>query len=269
MSYKITSHLFFLTLKCVQNAISYVKEKGILLLIVLITGALVNSAGFALAQNNQANSSNQTSSANTSGSLDNLGQHVSEFVHSFKQQRTEIIEAIKDCRDAVRNADNEEDRTKAHDACKQELKQIREKYKAERTEFRQLFKQYRDSMKALIKEAKKHEITLEQKEKDDNKAVLILSSATGKGVTICHIPPGNAANPQTITVDSNAVAAHLAHGDTIGECDEQTHDVTDSGSEHDGKQKGKEDIQAEDDNEDSHTGDDNEHSETVKEKKEK
>ena len=35
-------------------------------------------------------------------------------------------------------------------------------------------------------------------------------------VTICHKPDG--ANPHTITVDDNAVPAHLAHGDTIGEC---------------------------------------------------
>ena len=249
--------------------ISSMKEKGILLLIGLLTGALVNSAGFAVAQNNSTSSSDQIDSANTSGNTDNLGKHVSEFVHSFKQQRTEIIEAIKDCHDSVRNADNEEDRAKAHEACKEELKQIREKYKAERAEFRQLFKQYRDSMKALIKEAKKHEITLEQKEKGDNKAVLILSSATDKGVTICHIPPGNATNSQTITVDSHAVAAHLAHGDTIGACDGQTPSVTDSESKHDGKQKGKEDRQYGDDNEDSHAVDDNEHTETVKEKKEK
>jgi hypothetical protein len=37
-------------------------------------------------------------------------------------------------------------------------------------------------------------------------------------VTICHIPPGNPDNPQTIQVAENAVEAHLAHGDTLGEC---------------------------------------------------
>ena len=37
-------------------------------------------------------------------------------------------------------------------------------------------------------------------------------------VTICHIPPGNPDNAHTITISLNALAAHLAHGDTIGEC---------------------------------------------------
>ena len=41
-------------------------------------------------------------------------------------------------------------------------------------------------------------------------------------VLICHIPPGNPENPQTISVSVNAVPAHLAHGDTEGPCPEDT-----------------------------------------------
>ncbi len=37
-------------------------------------------------------------------------------------------------------------------------------------------------------------------------------------ITICHIPPGHRSNPRTITVSTNALPAHLAHGDTIGPC---------------------------------------------------
>jgi hypothetical protein len=37
-------------------------------------------------------------------------------------------------------------------------------------------------------------------------------------VLICHIPPGNPANAHTIFVSSNAVPAHLRHGDTLGVC---------------------------------------------------
>ena len=39
-------------------------------------------------------------------------------------------------------------------------------------------------------------------------------------VTVCHIPPGNTNNYHTIRVGESAVDAHLAHGDSLGECDE-------------------------------------------------
>lgn len=48
-----------------------------------------------------------------------------------------------------------------------------------------------------------------------------VTEAQGRGqekVTICHIPPGNPDNAHTITVGAPAVPAHLAHGDTLGEC---------------------------------------------------
>ncbi len=39
-------------------------------------------------------------------------------------------------------------------------------------------------------------------------------------VSICHTPPGNAANRHTIKVSSKALRAHLAHGDVTGACDQ-------------------------------------------------
>jgi len=44
-------------------------------------------------------------------------------------------------------------------------------------------------------------------------------SDNGNKVTICHIPPGNPENAHSITISVNALDAHLAHGDTIGDCD--------------------------------------------------
>ena len=44
------------------------------------------------------------------------------------------------------------------------------------------------------------------------------ASARADKVTVCHQPPGNPGNPQTIEVKQKAVSAHLAHGDTLGEC---------------------------------------------------
>lgn len=37
-------------------------------------------------------------------------------------------------------------------------------------------------------------------------------------VLVCHIPEGNAGNPQTSCIAPQAVAAHLAHGDYLGPC---------------------------------------------------
>jgi len=43
-----------------------------------------------------------------------------------------------------------------------------------------------------------------------------------KKVTLCHIPPGNEDNPQTISISENAVPAHLEHGDSLGACKESS-----------------------------------------------
>lgn len=39
-----------------------------------------------------------------------------------------------------------------------------------------------------------------------------------KKITICHMPPGNKSNVQIISVGVSALSAHLAHGDTLGDC---------------------------------------------------
>ncbi len=37
-------------------------------------------------------------------------------------------------------------------------------------------------------------------------------------VKVCHLPPGNPSAAHTIEVSQSAVPAHLAHGDTVGQC---------------------------------------------------
>ena len=37
-------------------------------------------------------------------------------------------------------------------------------------------------------------------------------------VAVCHLPPGNPNNTQNLSVNENAVKAHLAHGDWLGAC---------------------------------------------------
>ena len=44
--------------------------------------------------------------------------------------------------------------------------------------------------------------------------------AANEKVTLCHVPPGDPANAHTITVSASAVPAHLAHGDTLGPCEQ-------------------------------------------------
>ena len=46
------------------------------------------------------------------------------------------------------------------------------------------------------------------------------SGNDGHKIAICHIPPGNPENMQTIEVDEHSVTleAHLKHGDTVGAC---------------------------------------------------
>ncbi|MHC4446901.1 MAG: hypothetical protein ACYSXF_03725 [Planctomycetota bacterium] len=49
----------------------------------------------------------------------------------------------------------------------------------------------------------------------------------GGYVTICHYPPGEPDNPQTLTVGTAAVGSHLAHGDVVGVCGEGGYQVSD------------------------------------------
>lgn len=47
-----------------------------------------------------------------------------------------------------------------------------------------------------------------------------VASAGGEKVTLCHVPPGNPANPQTLVIAPSAVPAHLKNhaGDHLGQC---------------------------------------------------
>ena len=45
-----------------------------------------------------------------------------------------------------------------------------------------------------------------------------------KKVTLCHLPRGNKDNGHTITVGGKAARTHLAHGDTLGACEDDSDD---------------------------------------------
>ncbi len=48
-------------------------------------------------------------------------------------------------------------------------------------------------------------------------------------VEVCHVPPGNPGNFHTITVNVNAVDAHLGHGDLLGACADSCETLCDDG----------------------------------------
>jgi len=57
-----------------------------------------------------------------------------------------------------------------------------------------------------------------QTDEDDTSGVDSTSDVEETSVTICHYPPGNPDNSQTISVGTSAVTTHLDHGDDIGAC---------------------------------------------------
>jgi hypothetical protein len=52
----------------------------------------------------------------------------------------------------------------------------------------------------------------------------VIPRSLANKVKICHFPPGNPGNRHTITIDASALSAHRAHGDTLGECDDDDDD---------------------------------------------
>ena len=46
-------------------------------------------------------------------------------------------------------------------------------------------------------------------------------------ITICHIPPGNPNNKQTLTISESALQAHINHGDVMGSCADTSKDTGD------------------------------------------
>lgn len=73
-----------------------------------------------------------------------------------------------------------------------------------------------DELKIKFKLKKNYKKDTDENEEEDED--------NGKKVTICHIPPGNPGNPQTIKVANAALRAHLAHGDTLDECSDEDGD---------------------------------------------
>ncbi|MCH7529607.1 fibronectin type III domain-containing protein [Patescibacteria group bacterium] len=76
----------------------------------------------------------------------------------------------------------------------------------------------------------KTEFKFEQKEDGEIKFKFELKNKKGKKdgkkgkITLCHVPPGNTDNEQTIKVGSSVARAHLSHGDVLGACADDSAD---------------------------------------------
>ena len=57
----------------------------------------------------------------------------------------------------------------------------------------------------------------------------VWAKGSSEKITICHIPPGDPDNPQTIVISINALDAHLAHGDYEGTCTNVDVDIDSDG----------------------------------------
>lgn len=68
-------------------------------------------------------------------------------------------------------------------------------------------------------------------------SVASVSASPQPKVTICHFPPGNPDNPQTIEVNGNSVDTHLGHGDHLGACTPDDY-PDDDGDDDDGDDEG-------------------------------
>jgi hypothetical protein len=76
---------------------------------------------------------------------------------------------------------------------------------------------------------------------------------------ICHIPPGNPGNRKTLEVGENAVAAHIAHGDHLGACDEDDDEHDDDGDGDDEDEEDEDHHSGGEDNDEDEDGEDDDY----------
>ncbi|HSB50023.1 MAG TPA: hypothetical protein VLC72_01655 [Nitrosopumilaceae archaeon] len=152
-----------------------------------------------------------------------------------KERAEEAREKAEQKKKELKEKYNEEIK-KLQEKVKQQKEKTKEQFERELDKADEKAKQLKEKEKEKIeKELKKLEEKakrLEEKDKDYDYDVdefetdidVQLSSVTGTGVTICHIPPGNPENAKTLTVGMPAAKAHMAaHGDKMIPC-ENIHD---------------------------------------------
>ncbi len=108
----------------------------------------------------------------------------------------------------------EERKEKLKEKYEKEIKRLEEKAKKQEEKES---KKYERELKKLEEKAKRlDDYNGKDNIKEFGEGVYIDYSS--KTMAVCHIPKGNPDNFHTIVVGTPAVRAHLAHGDTLGEC---------------------------------------------------
>jgi len=140
-------------------------------------------------------------------------QKKKELKEKYDEEIKKLEEKIKEQKEKTKEQ-FERELEKSEDKAKQ-LKE-KEKEKIERE-----LKKLEEKAKRLEEKDKDYDYDVDEFETDID---VQLSSVTGTGVTICHIPPGNPENAKTLTVGMPAAKAHMAaHGDKMMPC-ENIHD---------------------------------------------
>jgi hypothetical protein len=153
-----------------------------------------------------------------------------EFKEKYAQLR------ISKTQDSLESSANENDES---DIKLKELRlleqEFREKIKDLKLEAKEHFSKLNDELQ-IQPDDRKNQIRdrineLKEKYKDQIKENIHQSSSElekyrieyqNKKINICHIPPGNPDAAHTIQISVKAMPSHLAHGDLLGECDQQT-----------------------------------------------
>lgn len=142
------------------------KRKGVWLSLLFLASVLAVPIAYSNAQ--MGNEANSNTSVNASASAqENVGQQISDYVHQavahFKQQRDDTRNAIKECREKIRDA-TPDTRSQVADECHKKLQSIKEKYKDERSQFQELFKKFRESIVTLKNDANGKRLSANEKE---------------------------------------------------------------------------------------------------------
>jgi hypothetical protein len=169
-----------------------------------------------------------------------------EFKEKYQQLRISKISELKeDTSDNVKSSLSDDEKIELEIKRKELLlleHEFRENIKNLKLEAKEQFNELKYELK-IQDDDRKNKIRdrineLKEKYKDkirehDHPDSADLESYTsdykGKKMNVCHFPPGNSNNAHTINISVNAVKVHLDHGDSLGECADQTDETDEEG----------------------------------------